>query len=79
MGEKDFGTLHIYGVRAIFGPYVITKTLNLSHLIRELSYINQYHPIKISKALLENDIHTPQDGSKILRQSLIFIEQDPFL
>ena len=40
-------------------------------------YLDQYSPIKISKALWYYDIHTPQDGIKILWQFFIFIELEP--
>ena len=38
--------------------FVITKTLNLSHVKWKWVYLEQYSPIKTLKALWENNIHT---------------------
>ena len=42
--------------------FMITKTLNLSHNKQKQVQLGKYSPIKISRALCDNDIHTPQDG-----------------
>ena len=66
----------VYG--RIFSAIIRHKELNLSNEKWKLVYLDQYSPIKISKPLWNNDIHTPQYRRKILLQLFIFMELKPF-
>ena len=61
-----------------FYYFVITKALNMSNDKWKLVQLDQYSPIKTSKATWDNHIHNPQYGIKILWQFFIFMELEPF-
>ena len=54
--------------------FVITQTLNLNKEEYILVFLDQYSSRRTSRSLWDNNIHTPQDGSKILWQFPIFME-----
>ena len=70
--------IHIYGAKAIFCCFVITKTLNLRYDKQKLVQLDQYPHRKLSNDPWYNDINTPQDGRKILWQLFIFMKPKPF-
>ena len=65
--------IDIYGARAISYYFVATKTLNLRN--NKCTILTH---TTTPMALWENYMNTPQDGSKILWKSFIFLELEPF-
>ena len=62
MVEKGVVILRISGARAIFLLICNSKTLIMSNENWKLAQFGRYSPIKISKALWENDIHSLEYG-----------------
>ena len=76
--EKNIvSIIHYYGARAIFLLLNDNQDTESQSQDIKLMYLDQYSPIKISKPLWDNDIHTTQYGRKNL-QFFIFMELEPF-
>ena len=66
MGKNIIILIHIYGAISIFYYFIITKTTKMSNMEFILVWLHNIHPENHPSALWDNNIHTPQDGSKIL-------------
>ena len=70
--------LHIYGAKAILPLFCDYQDTESESPGMEIGVARTICTLKISEALLDNDIYTPQDGFKILCKFFIFMEIELF-